>query len=241
MIHASPFSKNRRKTTSFPLLLAALTALVALSASANASTVLGDGGFEAAGGGNVYYAGSSIDGGSWTVSQGGVYIDNLDPWVYDGANSLNLTGANLYAPNSVDQILTTIIGVGYSVNFWADADISNSFSLTENGLAVSGAPTSIAQNGFPDQVDALGNSALFVEYSGTFVATSTSTDLSFTATGNPSIGSPNYSVIIDDASITATPEPNSLLLLLTGLLGLGLLMKSKRLRQSFSARSMQLS
>jgi hypothetical protein len=238
MILVSNISKNRRKTTSCPLLLAALTAMAVLSASANASSVLADGGFEAAGGGNVYYAGSSIDGGSWTVTQGAVYIDNLDSWVYDGANSLNLTGANLYAANSVDQILTTIVGQQYYVSFWADADISNSFSLTENGLAISGAPTSIVENGFTDQVDALGNSALFVEYSGTFVATSTSTDLSFTATGNPSIGSDNISVIIDDVSVTPTPEPNSLLLLLTGILGLGLLMRSKRLRQSFSAASM---
>ncbi|MFZ1085752.1 MAG: PEP-CTERM sorting domain-containing protein [Terracidiphilus sp.] len=237
MIQASNFPKNHRSSPRFSLVLTLLAIAFSLSASAHASSILADGGFEAAGGGNVYYATSTIDGGSWTVTQGAVYIDNLDPWVYDGANSLNLTGANLYAPNSIDQILTTVVGQQYAVNFWANADISNTFSLTQNGLSVSGAPTSIAQNGFPDQIDPLGNSALFVDYSGLFTATTTSTDLSFTAIGNPSIGSPNFSVIIDDASVTPTPEPGSLLLMLTGILALALLAGRKHLGQSSSTDS----
>jgi hypothetical protein len=235
---AQNFPRNRRTFPRFPLVLITLAAAFSLGASAHASSILADGGFEAAGGGSVYYAGQSIDGGSWTVTQGAVYIDNLDPWVYDGANSLNLTGANLYAANSVDQILTTVVGQFYTVNFWANADISNSFSLTENGFAVSGASNSIAQNGFSDQIDALGNSAHFVDYTGYFYANSTSTDVRFTATGNPSIGSDNYSVIIDDVSVTPTPEPGSILLMLTGFLALALLMGKKRLGQSASATSL---
>jgi hypothetical protein len=236
MIQASNLPKYRRSSPKLPLLWATLAAVFCLSATAHAGNIVLDSGFEAAGGGNVYYAGQSIDGGPWTVTQGAVYIDNLDPWVYDGTNSVNLTLANLYAPNSLDQILSTVVGESYDVTFWADADTSNTFSLTANGVAVNGAPTSIAQNGFPDQIDALGNSALFVEYSGVFTATSTSTDLSFTATGNPEIGAQDASVMIDDASVT-TPEPGSFLLLLTGILGLAFLMRSRRLRQSFSVHS----
>ena len=236
MICVSSFPVRRRKAPRFPLLVAAL-ALVSLSTSAHASNIVSDGGFEAAGGGNEYFSGQSIDGGSWTVTNGAVFIDNLDPWVFDGNNSLNLTGANLYAPNSLSQELTTVVGQYYAVNFWGNADISNSFSLTENGSAVSGMPGSIAQNGFPDQVDPLGNSSLFVDYSGWFTAASTSTDLSFTATGNPPIGSPNFSVMIDDVSVAPAPEPGSIVFMLTGILGFVLLFGRKRLMQSLSAGS----
>ncbi|MGA9069366.1 MAG: PEP-CTERM sorting domain-containing protein [Terracidiphilus sp.] len=236
MIQASNLPKYLRFSPKLPLLWATLAAVFCFSATAHAGNIVLDSGFESAGGGNVYYAGQSIDGGPWTVTQGAVYIDNLDPWVYDGTNSVNLTLANLYAPNSLDQILSTVVGESYDVTFWADADTSNTFSLTANGVAVNGAPTSIVENGFPDQNDPLGNSALFVEYSGVFTATSTSTDLSFTATGNPEIGAQDASVMIDDASVT-TPEPGSFLLLLTGILGLAFLMRSRRQRQSFSVHS----
>jgi len=237
MIREKTFPKNTRPGPSLPLLAAAL-AVLSLSATAHAGNIVADPGFESAGGGNVYYSGQSIDGGAWTVTQGAVYIDNLDPWVYDGANSVNLTGANLYSTDALTQVLTTVVGQEYSVSFWANADISNIFSLTENGNAVSGIPGSIAQNGFLDQIDPLGNSALFVDYTGEFVATSAITDLTFAATGNPPIGSPNYSVMIDDASVTAAPEPGSIVLMLTGLIGLGLLVARKRFGQTLSAGSM---
>jgi hypothetical protein len=231
MIPESDSSRPRFHGRAFIQLLAALAAVLTLSASAHAG-IIADGGFEAAGGGNVYFAGQSIDGGSWNVTKGAVFIDSLDPFVYDGSNSVNLTLANLFVPNSLDQTLSTSVGQVYLVNFWGNSDSANTFSLTENGLAVLGIPTSIANNGFPG---AITNSSLFVDYSGKFVATSTTTDLRFMATGNPPIGSADGSVMIDDVSVQATPEPGSIVLTLTGAMGVGLLLGKKRLQKSVFA------
>jgi hypothetical protein len=210
------FKSSGLKYRSFQLLLSVLITGVGLTASAHASNIVVDGGFESAGGGNVYFAGQSIDGGAWTVTQGAIYIDTQDPWVFDGNNSANLSFANLYVPNTLSQTLTTVVGQHYELTFFANADTPNSFSFDENGNAVAGIPDSIIQNGFPNTT----NSALFTEYSGEFVAGSTTTTLDFTSTGNPPIGSPNGSVMIDDVSLQPVPEPGTIALTLTGIMGL---------------------
>src|ERR1700760_3642027 len=149
----------------FPVCSSLLAAaLLCLSASAHASNLIADSGFEAAGGGNVYFAGQSIDGGSWNVTQGAIYIDTQDPWVFNGNNSANLSFANDYAPNTLSETLTTVIGQLYQISFWANADTPNAFAFDENGNAVAGLPNAIAQGGFPNDT----NGSLFTLYSGRF-------------------------------------------------------------------------
>jgi len=215
------------------IFVAALAAVVSLSVSARASTTIADGGFESAAGGTEVFAGSSIDGGSWNVISGEVYVDNGDPYVFAGNNSVNLTVFNPDVNNSLQQTLTTTVGGAYTVSFWADAASPNIFSVTENGVVLTGSPTSIADNGFPGTT----NSSLFVDYSGKFIATSTTTNLTFTADGEPGLGtSGDPSVVIDNVSILATPEPGSIGLMLTGMAGLGLLAARKRLgRPAFAS------
>ena len=199
--------------------------LAVLGTSAHGSSLIVDGGFEAAGASTVYFSGQSLDGGSWNVLTGAVYIDSADPYVYDGSNSLNLTYANLYVPNTVAQTFSTVAGQSYEVNFWANADTPNSFALTANGVALTGFPGSVAQDGFPDPNN---NSSLFVDYVASFVANAGMTTLDFTATAGPSIGSPNGSVMIDDVNVAATPEPQSVVLVLTGLAAVGDLARRRR-------------
>jgi hypothetical protein len=229
MIPQSILSKLHLQASLMPKFLAA-AAVLSLGLCAHASNIVTDGGFESAGGGNEYFAGQSIDGGSWNVITGAVYIDSGDPYVYAGSNSLNLTGSNPDTVNSVSQTLTTIAGSSYILNFWANADSPNIFSLLINGAAPSGSPTSIVDNGFPDQTN---NSSLFQDYSEVFNATTNSTTLNFSDTGNSSLLDPNQTgtVMIDNVSVQLTPEPGSIVLLSTGILALGLLAARKRLIQ----------
>ena len=232
MVPEQKHSISYFKGASLSLRLLALAAVVGLTASAHATNIVADPGFESAGGGNIYFAGQSIDGGSWNVTAGSVYIDTGDPYVFAGNSALNLTGPNPYVPDSVTQTLTTTVGKIYDYSFWADADSANVFSLTENGVTIAGAPTSIVDNGFANPTS---NSSLFVDYLGIFTATSTTTVLKFTDTADPPIGSALGSVIIDNVSVQPTPEPSSIALMLTGLLGLGFVLARKRLAGSFSA------
>jgi hypothetical protein len=216
-------TRQNRRVRRMPLLPAIFT-LLTLSASAYANIVV-DGGFEAAdpaapADSTIYFtAGSSFDGGSWTVTQGTVGVDTQIFYVFDGNKSIFLDGDSA-GPDSLTQTLTTVPGQTYNVSFWADADVTNTFSVTFGGAPVTGAPTSIAVNGFPSP-NWLGNSGLFTLYSGTAVATSASTDLVFSATGFPVPNSNGVTVEIDDVSVSsAAPEPSGIAFLLaSGLVG----------------------
>jgi|GEM_PF-925372 len=217
------------------LLLLAAVAVVLLPAVSAHADIVADGGFESAAPGATantwtqYNVGSSIDGGSWLVTAGSVGVDSQDNYVYDGNNSVTLNGDPTQI-DSLSQTLATIVGQQYTIGFWADAEVNNAFSATFGGVALSGVPSSIAENGFPNS-NYPGNSSQFVYYSGTGIATSTSTELTFSSTTLPTIGN-GVSVEIDDVTATPTPEPGSIFLMLTGILGLGFVVARKHLGQA---------
>jgi hypothetical protein len=228
MTQQSILSKLHLRASAMPKFLAA-AAVLSLSLSAHAGNIVADGGFESAAYNvNGYSAGQSIDGGSWNVVTGAVFIDSGDPYVYAGNNSLNLTGINPYTADAVSQTLSTIAGDSYVLNFWANSDSANAFSLLINNTSLAGAPASIVDNGFPG---ATTNSSLFQDYSEVFKATSSITTLTFSDISNPSLLDPSQSgsVLIDNVNVQLAPEPGSILLLSTGIFALGLLIARKRL------------
>ncbi len=217
-----------RRLTRFTLVRPALLGLavlgLALATGAHAGNIVVDPGFEQAdpgavappGGTSDYFnSGTSIDGGFWNVTQGSVSVDTDSFYDFAGQKSVGLDGAT--GPNSLTQTLSTVTGQLYAISFWANADGSNTFSVTFGGNPVTGAPTSIAENGFPSSTY-LGNSSKFTFYSGTVLATSDSTNLTFTA----SLPAGTTTVEIDNVSVvaaTAVPEPSGLVLATIGSLG----------------------
>jgi len=193
-----------------------LVLICGVSGSAHAN-IVNDPGFESADPGagpgtDFFTTGQSIDSGFWVVFQGTVGVDTDNFYVFAGNKSVFLDG-NDSGPDALGQMIPTVPGTTYDISFWADADVPNTFSLMFGGTPVTGAPTSITENGFPS-ASYLGNSSQFVQYSGTATATAPITSLLFTATGMPSVGT-GVTVEIDNVSVTpatAVPEPSTFVL-----------------------------
>jgi len=190
-----------------------------LAADVRAGNIVQDPDFESAdpgakpGDSNFFTSGQSIDGGLWNVTQGTVGVDTDTFFIFAGHKSILLDGDNS-GPDSLTQTLATLPGQLYTISFWANSDVQNLFSVTFGGNPVSGAPSSIVQNGFPG-ADPLSNSSLFVLYTGTAIASSSSTDLTFTVTALPTVTS-GVSVEIDNVSVAAVPEPSTFTLAAIG-------------------------
>jgi len=201
------------------LFVALAVVALGLAADARAGNIVQDPDFELAdpsanpGDSNFFTSGQSLDGGLWNVTEGTVGVDTDTFFVFAGHKSILLDGDNS-GPDSLTQTLATSPGQIYTISFWANSDVPNLFSVTFGGNPVSGAPTSIVQNGFPGS-DPLSNSSLFVLYAGTAIASSNSTDLTFTVTALPTLTS-GVSVEIDNVSVAAVPEPSTLTLAAIG-------------------------
>lgn len=237
MIRRTRFSGVCGRFLSTAVTVAASALFLSLSATAFASNIVADSGFESAtgttpGSTTFYTVGNSLDGGSWLVSQGTVGVDTQDNYVFNGNNSVWLN-ADITGPDSITQTLATAIGQKYAVEFWANSEVPNTFSVTFGGTALTGGPTTIVQNGFPSTVTG-GNASQFKFYYGFGVATSTSTDLVLTGSGFPGPGT-GVAVELDDVTVAATPEPGTVVLMLSGLAGLVLLVARKRVAQGILA------
>jgi hypothetical protein len=146
-------------------------------------------------------------GDGWVVTAGTGAICNditLDGCGNAGVAHTGNQMAFLDFSNTLDtttQALTTVIGQDYTISYWVAGNQANFLEVTFGGSTLfdGTAPT----NG-------VGSSSDYVQYVFDGTATSTSTVLAFS--GQRTIGG---EILLDDVSVTATPEPTTLLL--TGL------------------------
>ena len=176
-----------------------MATMLAGAAQADPSSIVVDGGFESGTPGS--YTGAMGDG--WVVTAGtGAICNDITLAGCGNAGSAH-TGnqmAFLDWDNTLDtttQTLTTVIGQDYTISYWVAGNDANFLEVTFGGSTLfdGTAPT----NGVVSSSD-------YVQYVFDAAATSTSTVLAFS--GQRTVGG---EILLDDVSVTATPEPSTLL------------------------------
>ncbi|PKW16197.1 choice-of-anchor C domain-containing protein [Saccharopolyspora spinosa] len=136
--------------------------------------------------------------GAWRVTSGNVDLIGAGYWqAAEGDQSVDLNGTNAGA---VSQTFTTVPGTTYMVTYSLAGNPEGSPNLKTGKVLVSG------QNFQDFSFDTTGKTTTnmgYVRRQVTFVATSTSTTLTFTSTTPNSAWGP----VIDDVTVKACPPP----------------------------------
>ena len=200
---------------------AAFAAIAGANPARATPNLITNGSFEApsVGGGWSLFANGSVPG--WTSNNNELEIDHTPilsgagTSAYDGSQSAEVDGSTF---DTLSQTVTGLtIGARYTLS-WAYGSRPGS---GPQRLDVSFGGVPVASN----TSDGSGDAVAWTPNVYTIVANATSETLSFAAAnvgGAPSVGNE-----IDAVSLTAVPEPASLCLVGSGLLGLGLLRRKR--------------
>lgn len=219
--------------------LAVLLSAAALSlfaaAKADANNLIANGSFEDPGitfpwyenfgtsTGDPNYAGVGVNIPGWTITTNNVDIVSdltSTPAAADGNQYLDLVGTGNSGGIS-SQAFTTVAGQTYTLSFaygnnpWSTSTASALIQVLIDGLSAN-----ITH-------DTSTTSAIdWTTFSMNFVGTGNPMTLSFLTT----VGGNNGGVLLDDISVSATPLPATWTMMLTGLIGFGLVVYRRRVK-----------
>lgn len=170
----------------------------------------------------------------FTVTQGNVDIVRSPSYpVASGSQALDLVGTGV-STGQIVQTLATVIGQAYKLTFSYAGNSGSPASTTFTGTAAVngnstffsaplGAPRTIVSGDISH-----GAGVPYTPFAGSFIATSTSSLLSFTDTSHVA----NAGLFLDDVSVTAVPEATTWGMMI---MGFGLVGAALRRRKSVTA------
>jgi choice-of-anchor C domain-containing protein len=155
----------------------------------------------------------------WSVDSGSIdYIGGYWP-AQDGARSVDLAGNSV---GSISQLIAgTVAGQAYTVNFWASMNPDGGDPVRTGTVSFGGITLPFAYSSSNSLTD-----MMWAPYSFNFVATGSSSSLSFAADGSAGCC---YGPALDNVSLAAAvPEPATWAMMLLGFGAIGLGMRRRR-------------